>query len=86
MICSVFELLVSYEHKTWKLPHFTRSVLMVSKLAMVLKKKIDRTDSIRFIYRGDFATRGMSFKFAKKTWLQDLGKNLDYFLVPTLCA
>lgn len=52
---------------------------MVCKLTDGTKEKIVRTEAVRSIYSKEFATRGMSFDFAKATWLQYLDKRTDYF-------
>lgn len=45
---------------------------MVCKLAGGTEEKNDGTESVRPIYRKEFATRSMSFEFAKAALLQYL--------------
>lgn len=57
---------------------------MVRKLADGSEEKVERTESIRSIYRENFATCAMSFDFAKVVWLQYLETRMKYLSVQCL--
>lgn len=61
-----------YEYKTGKLSRITGSDPMVGKLADGTVENVNGTESICTFNRGEFATRGISFEFAKAVWLRYL--------------
>lgn len=75
-----------YAHSTGKLSHVGGLASMVCKLADGIEKMITDTESVRHIYCQEFATRDMSFDFAKAVWLQYPDKKEDYFRIPSLEA
>lgn len=77
---------LSYEYKTGKLFRVSSSAPMVRKMTDSTNEKNAGTDAVRLFYCEEFATRNMSFDFAKAAWLLYLDKKMDYFEILSLEA